>query len=109
MCGRYALSIIDQFFERYSITHPVLILERRFNVAPRQEMPVVYRMGKHQVAEDMNWGFVPFWNKDREKGERIINARSETVMDKQIFKRAFLTRRCLIPATGFYEWERSDT
>lgn len=72
-------------------------------------MPVVYRMGRHQVAEEIRWGFVPFWNKDREKGERIINARSETVMDKAVFKNAFLTRRCLIPATGFYEWARSDT
>lgn len=72
-------------------------------------MPVVYQMGRHQVAEKIRWGFVPFWNKDREKGERIINARSETVMDKAVFKNAFLTRRCLIPATGFYEWARSDT
>ena len=60
MYARYALSIIDTFFERYSITHPVLILDRRFNVVPRADMPVIYRMGRHQVAEEMNWGFVPW-------------------------------------------------
>ena len=68
MCGRYALYLTDQLFELYSITHIVLILESRYNVAPSQDMPVVYRMGKYQLAEEMNWGFIPFWKKEREKG-----------------------------------------
>ena len=104
----YALHLIDTLFDCFSINHQVLILDPRFNARHTQDMPVVYRMSNYQLAEEMSWGFIPFWNKNRQIGERIATAKAETVMAIPIFKEAIMKRRCLIPATGFYEWARPD-
>jgi putative SOS response-associated peptidase YedK len=55
----------------------------------------------------VRWGLVPYWAKDLSIGNKLINARSETVQSKPAFQQSFARRRCLIPATGFYEWKRS--
>lgn len=77
----------------------------RYNVAPTQLLPVVTN-GDPNRFEIMRWGLVPSWAKDLSIGNRMINARAETITEKPAFRPALRRRRCLIPADGFYEWRR---
>src|SRR6185295_17988739 len=78
---------------------------RRFNIAPTQQAPVVRtaKDGTREVAL-LRWGLVPFWAKDLKVGTQMINARGETVAEKPAFRHALQQRRCIVPATGFFEW-----
>jgi len=76
-----------------------------FNVAPGQLVPVIVREEDSLVLTSMRWGLVPSWAKDPAIGNRLINARAETLAEKPSFRRALRDRRCLIPADGFYEWK----
>ncbi len=82
-----------------------LFLQPRYNIAPSQMVPVIVREGSKQLRLK-SWGLVPSWAKDRTIGEKMINARSETLPEKPSFKRLLFTRRCIVPATGFYEWAK---
>ena len=77
----------------------------RYNVAPTQEVLTVTNDGERH-GEFMRWGLIPFWAKDLKIGYKMINARSETVATSGAFKHALKRRRCLIPASGFYEWRK---
>ena len=105
MCSRYFLdadgNVIAYTF-RVPVREPI---RRRFNIAPTQLAPVVRaaRDGTRELAS-LRWGLVPFWAKDPSVGHRMINARSETVLEKPAFREAFRARRCVVPASGFYEW-----
>ena len=81
----------------------------RFNIAPTQSVPIV-RMNSEGVRELvlLRWGLIPSWAKDPAIGNRMINARSETVAEKPSFRSAFKRRRCLVPADGYYEWQKTD-
>ena len=82
-------------------------LPPRFNIAPSQQIAVVRQQnGGDRELTFLQWGLVPSWSKDPAIGYKMINARSETVHEKPSFKQAFLARRCIIPASGFYEWEK---
>ena len=85
-------------------------LQPRYNVAPTQMVPCVLRRGTGQPRsiETLRWGLVPSWSDDLSIGNRMINARGETVDSKPSFRRAFAGHRCLIPADGFYEWKKVD-
>jgi putative SOS response-associated peptidase YedK len=78
-----------------------------YNIAPSQEVPVIIRNndGRNEVKV-MKWGLVPSWAPDPSMGQKMINARSETLLEKPSFKQAVQKRRCLVPANGFYEWRR---
>ncbi len=76
-----------------------------YNVAPTQHVLVITRHAENNHLEQYHWGLVPFWAKDKRIGNRMINARSETVETKPSFRTAFKKRRCLILADGFYEWK----
>ena len=81
-------------------------LAPRYNVAPTQSVPVVRRTSARECdAVMMRWGLIPSWAKDTRLGARMINARAETVAEKPAFRGAFRSRRCLVPADGFYEWQ----
>lgn len=82
-------------------------LEPRFNVAPTQLVAVIRNNGDHNHLDLLKWGFVPSWSKDLNFGSQLINARSETVLEKPTFRHAIKYRRCIIPTSGFYEWEHS--
>jgi putative SOS response-associated peptidase YedK len=82
-----------------------LFLQPRYNIAPSQMVPVIVREGSRQLGLK-SWGLAPSWAKDRTIGEKMINARSETLAEKPSFKRLLFTRRCIVPATGFYEWAK---
>jgi putative SOS response-associated peptidase YedK len=104
MCGRYSLIVTDDLGARFRVHDPLLGLRSQFNVTPGQEMPVVHD-GAEPLMECMVWGLVPSWAKDPSIGRRLINARAETVADKPAFRHSFAKKRCLVPASGFYEWK----
>ncbi|MGH0038457.1 MAG: SOS response-associated peptidase [Myxococcota bacterium] len=105
MCGRFTLSSSAEDVAREFALAEVPDLRPRYNVAPGQSVPVVRadESGRRELAFH-RWGLVPSWAKDPSIGNRMINARSETVAEKPAFRAAFRRRRCLVPADGFYEW-----
>ena len=107
MCGRYTLSAPSDLIEDLLELEESIELQPRFNIAPTQEAPVVLRRDSSAVRrlETLRWGLVPFWAKDRSIGDRMINARSETVVEKPAFRASFKRKRCLVIADGFYEWQ----
>jgi len=108
MCGRYSIEITTpQLQERFDIAGDIPELSARYNVAPTQQMPVVVHHSPNSV-ELMRWGLILFWAKDARVGAKMINARAETVAEKPAYRKALSTHRCLVPASGFYEWQRSD-
>mgnify|MGYP001481844441 FL=1 len=107
MCGRFMLTADqDSFEDRFSLTGFDLGWVPSFNIAPTQEVLAVTNDGSENRPELMRWGLVPSWANDLKIGNRMINARSETLAEKPSFRTAFKRRRCLIPADGFYEWKR---
>jgi putative SOS response-associated peptidase YedK len=108
MCGRFvSASPPDQIAAYFSADEqPEQALEPNWNVAPTGDVYVVLQDGDVRRVTTRHWGLVPFWAKDVKVGNRMINARAETVATSGAFKRAFAKRRCLVPADGFYEWQR---
>lgn len=108
MCGRYniitdAQALVDAF----GIEHVLLDMgafRPRYNVAPSQDVPVVRQTNGGRELLNMRWGLVPAWSPEPKTRYSTINARAETVAEKPLFRDAFRRRRCLVPATGFYEW-----
>jgi putative SOS response-associated peptidase YedK len=106
MCGRYALSATPtELIETFSLARCV-DFQPRFNVAPMSLMPVIRQSPDgDRVADLLRWGLIPNWAKDPSIGAKLNNARGESVAEKPSFRDAFKRRRCLIPASGFYEWK----
>jgi putative SOS response-associated peptidase YedK len=110
MCGRYRLArrkqIIEEHFDTVSGEED---WNPRHNIAPTQSVPVIRQRPKEPSRElaMMRWGLIPSWAADSSGAAKMINARSETAATKPAFRDAFQSRRCLIPADGFYEWMRS--
>ena len=109
MCGRYRLSRRKQLIAEYFDTVDEIDWEPRYNIAPTQNVGII-RQDRAQPVRKFSlvrWGLIPYWAKDPSIGQKMINARSETVLDKPAFREAFQNRRCLVPADGFYEWKRT--
>lgn len=110
MCGRYRLSRRKQLVDEYfgSVSGEV-DWEPHYNIAPTQPVAVIRQNPKEPVRELslMRWGLIPAWSKDLSAAASMINARSETAATKPAFRDALKSRRCLIPADGFYEWQRT--
>ncbi len=107
MCGRFALEkIVPAFGEAFGISVPEDT--PRYNIAPSQPVTALLNDPESGGASfyPLSWGLVPFWAKDKSLARRCINARSETAHEKPAFRAALQHRRCLVPATGFYEWRR---
>jgi putative SOS response-associated peptidase YedK len=104
MCGRYTIARHEVEVPLETENVHVQLRLRRYNVAPTQTAPVIRMKEGHAVVDELRWGLIPFWAKDGKIAFQGINARSETVADKPMFRAAFKQRRCLIPADGFYEW-----
>ena len=111
MCGRYRLSrrkqVVEEYFDCGSDEPD---WNPRYNIAPTQPVPVIRQHPKEPIRELslMRWGLIPSWAKDSSGAARMINARSETAGTKPAFRDALKSRRCLIPADGFYEWSRAE-
>ena len=109
MCGRYTLaSPTERLAEEFGVDASSIELAPNFNVAPTQGVAAVLEEGGQRRLEVLRWGLIPPWADDPGIGSRMINARSETAPGKPSFRRAFRERRCLIPADGFYEWQRTN-
>ncbi len=111
MCGRYRLSRRKQLVDEYfgSVSGEEEDWNPRYNVAPTQPVPVIRQHPKDPVRELslMRWGLIPSWATDPSVAARMINARSETASAKPAFRDALKSRRCLIPADAFYEWQKT--
>lgn len=109
MCGRFTLHHdADSIVERFDVLDTVIGVEPRYNIAPQQNIPVILAPQNNRILDSFRWGLVPSWAKEAAIGQKMINARSETLTEKPSFRTALLRRRCLIPADGFYEWERHE-
>jgi putative SOS response-associated peptidase YedK len=109
MCGRYRLSRRKQIVEaHFSSVSREEDWNPRYNIAPTQLVPVIRQNPKQPIRELslLRWGLIPSWMKDSFGAATMINARSETAGTKPAFRDALKSRRCLIPADGFYEWQR---
>jgi len=106
VCGRFSLSTPPTEIAEHFHLGEAPALEPRFNVAPGQWIATIARVADEQrsVLSMRRWGLVPSWSKDEKIGNRLINARAETVAEKPSFRTALRRRRCLVPADGFYEW-----
>jgi putative SOS response-associated peptidase YedK len=108
MCGRFVSSSPPDELAKYFDVEAVAetVLEPSFNVAPSNDVYVVVESGGVRRLDTFHWGLVPFWAKDIKTGFKMINARADGLADKTAYKRAFKKRRCIIPADGFYEWQK---
>jgi putative SOS response-associated peptidase YedK len=111
VCNRYRLTHSKQYLtERFEAEAPEEELEDkpRYNIAPTQQVLIVRKEQDEKVRElkTMRWGLIPSWAKDESIGTRTLNARSETITTTPAFRESILRKRCLIPADGFYEWQK---
>ena len=103
MCGRTALAVLaDVLIERFD-AEPTEPIEPRYNIAPGDDLAVI-RNESPDIIDQLRWGLVPHWADDPAIGNRLINARSETLAEKPSFRDAYAERRCLVLVDGFYEW-----
>jgi len=107
MCGRYILTTPGEVLAELFELDEKPPIKPRYNIAPTQEVAIVRAgaTGGRELAF-VQWGLVPHWAKERAIGNRMINARAETLADKPAFRDAYKRRRCLIPADGFFEWQK---
>ena len=110
MCGRYRLSRRKQFIADHFDATGEDDWEPRYNIAPTQPVPIVRQHPKESRRELslVRWGLIPSWSKDASSAARMINARSETAATLPAFRDAMKSRRCIVPADGFYEWSRHE-
>ena len=110
MCGRFTLFEADKILSREFGVSGIPPLSPRYNIAPSQPVATVRTAsaGTGRELALLRWGLIPSWSKDPAIGNRLINARAETVREKPSFRNAFRRHRCLIPANGFYEWQRLE-
>jgi len=109
MCGRYSLSKpIKTLKEHFQAIAAEMDHNKRYNIAPSQSVPIVIAGEQQSEIQTMRQGLIPSWAKDPALGNRLINARAETVHEKPSFKSSLKKQRCLVPADGFYEWQARD-
>lgn len=108
MCGRYTLhTAASELAEAFGLD-AVPDFSDRFNIAPTQLVPVVRSQAGHYEMDLLRWGLIPFWAKEKSIGNRMINARSESVAEKPAYRNSFKKKRCLVVADGFFEWKKTS-
>lgn len=109
MCGRFSLRVeLAELLAYYGIAETNFDYAPRYNIAPGQIIPAVIDAPGGRRLGGLKWGLVPAWARDAQTGYRMINARAETLAEKPAFAKLFRTRRCIVPADGFFEWRRPD-
>jgi putative SOS response-associated peptidase YedK len=105
MCGRFGLFATPELLEEYfALAVRPAALAPRYNIAPGQAVAVVRERDGRRALDELRWGLIPFWAKDASIGHRLVNARLDGLATKPAFREAWARRRCLVPASGFYEW-----
>jgi putative SOS response-associated peptidase YedK len=105
MCGRFSLTVNEaELNERFRLAAGSTPYVPRYNCAPTQLLAVVTNENPQQLSY-LKWGLIPSWAKDSAIGNKMINARAETILEKSSYKTPFKRRRCLVPSDGFYEWK----
>ncbi|NLT95290.1 MAG: SOS response-associated peptidase [Clostridia bacterium] len=112
MCGRFTLTrkkkdVIEEYQKRFN--REIMDISRNiysesYNIAPSQEVAVIYQLEDRLIFDYHQWGLIPYWSKDKKIGNKMINARIETIAEKPSFRDSFYNNRCLIIADGYYEW-----
>ena len=110
MCGRFEASISkEKLIQKFGINNWQLEnYQPRYNIPPGAKIPMIRQMGNNRIVDEALWGLIPTWSKDKKIAFRSFNARSETVAEKPSFRAAYKHKRCLIPASGYYEWQKVD-
>jgi len=108
MCGRFALAATSEELAYHFNLNRQVKIEPRYNIAPSQPVIIIRSGTNGNKLSAVRWGLIPHWSKDEKIGYKLINARAETVKEKPSFRDAFKSRRCLIPATGFFEWKHES-
>jgi putative SOS response-associated peptidase YedK len=110
MCGRFTLTTPEQDLAVQFNLPQIPDVAPRYNIAPTQPVAAIRVPASGQARElvMLRWGLIPFWAKETKIGARMINARAETAAEKPAFRAAFRQRRCLVPADGFYEWQKQN-
>jgi putative SOS response-associated peptidase YedK len=107
VCGRFGLfvtpEVLEEYFNLTDLT-AALVPPPRYNLTPGQAVAVVREHDGRRRLDGLQWGLIPFWAKDQSIGRKLINARLDGIAQKPAFREAWTRRRCLIPASGFYEW-----
>jgi putative SOS response-associated peptidase YedK len=112
MCGRYRLGAGGKaFLKHFGTSRDDYDWSPRLNIAPTQEVPTIRQEAREpkRVLSTIRWGLIPYWAKDASIGQKMINAKAETIASKPAFQDSVKKRRCLIPADGFYEWKKVDS
>ena len=104
MCGRYYLDTLPELMLQHFGIAPPAAYEPHWNIAPTLHAPVLRGHGKNLEFAMLRWGLVPYWAKDPAIAGKLINARGDGVSEKPAFRAAYRKRRCVVPATGFFEW-----
>jgi putative SOS response-associated peptidase YedK len=108
MCGRFYLDVVaEELMEQFGLSSAPQ-LSAHYNIAPSQQIAAIKSGDINRELVWLHWGLMPSWAKDKKFAYRTINARAETVESKPSFREAFKYRRCLIPASGFYEWKATN-
>lgn len=111
MCGRYVLKATLQDLQKNydAVPDGVFTVEPNYNVAPSNHMPVVVQKDGTRTLDMYRWGLIPFWADSIKTGYSMINARAESLTTKKSFSRPFSSQRCIVPASGFYEWKKAKS
>ena len=114
MCGRFTLVRLGDFLDDFPWVLPPADVpagggDGRYNIAPTQPIAAVFGTPPGPHVEFVKWGLVPSWARDATGGGKLINARAETLAERPAFRKLVATRRCLVPADGFYEWKPAET
>ena len=107
MCGRFTRTLpMPEIAREFEVSDVSADLDPSYNIAPTQQVAVVIDEGVRRLVP-VQWGLVPSWAKDPSVGNKMINARAETITEKASYRNAFKKRRCLVVADGFYEWQKT--
>jgi putative SOS response-associated peptidase YedK len=112
MCGRFSQDMtwaqVHAFSQGLDLVVPDVEPAPSFNIAPTQSVWTILGEGQGAIAQQLRWGLIPSWARDVKAGAALINARIETVAEKPSFRSAWKARRCLVPASGYYEWRPEE-
>lgn len=108
MCGRFSLATEQEILQEQFHFDLHEEINFKYNIAPSQKILVVGSNGQDRVGTSMRWGLIPPWANDKRIGNKLINARAETIDEKNSFKQPFMKKRCLILSDGFFEWKKQN-